>query len=309
VNNISIRKMRILLATAEEGSFTKAALRENVSQPAATIIVNEIEETLKKELFVRHGSIRKAELTPMGKIVAETFSRIVAGYDMELARINSGRKNRKSEKRIFVQSVFLDAIRPDWLFALADVIPGERLVLEEASRELVIERVMAREADVGFVEGTVDNKRCDLRNLFAGSLGLAVPEGFDIVSDESGAIGWNAVPEECYVFSGVSDATLQAVNRSLGAVGKSMEDMHVLGGLSAMRAAVQARPLPIILPDVLAWHLEQMQKFKFHAFSPTSVQCQFSIIAPWGYMNQINLNALRGRRLFERDVETRQSGE
>jgi DNA-binding transcriptional LysR family regulator len=309
VNNISIRKMRILLATAEEGSFTKAALRENVSQPAATIIVNEIEETLKKELFVRQGSIRKAELTPMGKIVAETFSRIVAGYDMELARINSGRKNRKSAKRIFVQSVFLDAIRPDWLFALADLIPGDRLILEEAPRDQVIEKVMAREADVGFVEGTVDNKRCDLRNLFSGALGLAVPGDYEIVCDTSGAIGWNAVPEECYVFSGVSDATLQAVSRSLGAVGKAMDDMHTLGGLSAMRAAVQARPLPIILPDVLAWHLEQMQNFRFHAFSPTSVQCQFSIIAPWGYMNQINLNALRGKRLFERDGDSQQGAE
>jgi DNA-binding transcriptional LysR family regulator len=300
VNNISIRKMRILLATAEEGNFTRAAMRENISQPAATIIINEIEETFKEELFVRQGSVRKAELTARGRVVAETFSRIVAGYDMELARINSGHRNRRTVKRILVQSLFFDAIDPDWLFGLADLLSGERLVLEEGPRDQIIERIMARDADVGFVEGPVDNKRCDIRSLTSGVVGLAVPPGVAVPVEPSGSIGWNAVPEECYVFGGVADATLRAINRNLNAVGRSLDDMHMLNGLSALHLAIQLRPLPVILPDVLARRPEQRLGFTFHEFSPTSVQCQFSIIAPWGYMNQINLNALRGQSCFGR---------
>lgn len=298
MNNISIRKMRILLATAEEGNFTRAALRENISQPAATIIINEIEETFKEELFVRQGAVRKAELTPKGRMVAETFSRIVASYDLELARINSGHRNRRTVKRILVQSVFLDAIDPEWLFGLADLLSGERLILEECPRDQIVERIIARDADIGFVEGQVDNKRCDIRSLSSGVVGLAVPEGVAVPVEASGDIGWNGVPDDCYVFGGLADATLRAINRNLNAVGRSLDDLHVLNGVSAMHVALQARPLPVVLPDVLARRLEQGMRFSFHPFSPTSVQCQFSIIAPWGYMNQINLNALRGQSCF-----------
>lgn len=298
MNNISIRKMRVLLATAEEGNFTRAAMRENISQPAATVIINEIEETLKEELFVRQGSTRKAELTPKGRLIAETFSRIVAGYDMELARIASGRRNKRTVKRILVQSVFFDAFDPEWLFGLTNLLSGDRLVLEEVQREQIIEDVTARSADIGFVEGPVDNKRCDIRNLSVGVIGLAVPPGVSVAVETTGSIGWNAVPEDCYIFGSLADTTLRAINRNLSAVGRSIDDMHLLNGLSALHMTVQARPLPIILPDIVARKLKQRLNFTFHEFNPTSVQCQFSIIAPWGYMNQINLNALRGQNCF-----------
>jgi DNA-binding transcriptional LysR family regulator len=45
MSNLSVRKMRIFLAAVEEGSFTLASARENVSQAAETIVINEIEET------------------------------------------------------------------------------------------------------------------------------------------------------------------------------------------------------------------------------------------------------------------------
>jgi hypothetical protein len=116
--------------------------------------------------------------------------------------------------------------------------------------------------------------------------------------ESSGSLNWTAIPDACYSLAGVADTTMRAINRSLNAVGRSTDDMHLVNGMSALRAALHVRPLPVLMPDVLATRFCDQMDFTFHTFSPTSVQCQFSIITPWGYMNQIDLNALRGQNCF-----------
>lgn len=298
MNNISIRKMRILLATAEEGNFTRGAMRENISQPAATIIINEIEETIGQELFVRQGSVRKAILTDRGRTVAETFSRIVAGYDMELARINAENSGKRRVKRLLVQSVFADAIDPNWLFALSDLLVGDRLVIEEGSRDQIVQKIGAREADMGLIDGPVDTQQCDSSSVETIRIGLAVPEGHDLDDPDCGPLGWDDVPESCYVLAGVSEEVLRSINRTFAEVGRSLSDMNIVNGISAMRAAATARPLPIILPDVLAGSLGSAVSYRFHALSPASVHTPFAIITPWGYMTQVDIKSLRGRNCF-----------
>ena len=43
MQNISIKKMRVMLASVEEGSFTRASAKQNISQPATSIIIQDIE--------------------------------------------------------------------------------------------------------------------------------------------------------------------------------------------------------------------------------------------------------------------------
>lgn len=298
MNNISIRKMRILLATAEEGNFTRGAMRENISQPAATIIINEIEETIGQELFLRQGSMRKAILTARGRTVAETFSRIVAGYDMELARINDENSGKRRVKRILVQSVFVDAIDPDWLFALTDLLAGDRLVIEEGSRDQILDKISGRDADLGLVDGPVDTRRCDSSNIETIRIGLAVPEGTNLNVEVGGPLSWEDVPDACYVLAGVSDEVLRSIGRNLAEIGRSLSDMNIINGMSALRATARARPLPIVLPDVLAGKIGSAVSYRFHALSPASVHTPFAIIAPWGYMTQIDIKSLREHNCF-----------
>lgn len=303
MNNISIRKMRILLATAEEGNFTRAAMRENISQPAATIIINEIEETIGQELFVRQGSVRKAILTDMGRTVAETFSRIVAGYDLELTRIRPENAATRRVKRILVQSVFADAIDPGWLFSLVDLLAGEQLIIEEGSRDEVVAKISARNADVGLVEGTVDSQQCDSNNIEMVRVGLAVPDGSDPGLEDGAPLTWDDVPDACYVLAGVSGEMLRSINRNLSEAGKSLTEMNIINGMSALRAAARARPLPIVLPDVLLNQMKPAIGYRFHPLGPGAVHSPFSIIAPWGYMTQIDIKSLRWQTCFDQSEQ------
>lgn len=63
---ISLRQLRYFVAVASTGSFTAAAERLNVSQPAIGIQVKQLEERLGLALFERHS--RGVELTEAGEV-------------------------------------------------------------------------------------------------------------------------------------------------------------------------------------------------------------------------------------------------
>ncbi len=66
------------MTVAEEGSFTKAALRLNISQPAVSQHVSELEKTTGVRLFERlHGEVR---LSHQGYVFRQHAERILSAY-------------------------------------------------------------------------------------------------------------------------------------------------------------------------------------------------------------------------------------
>jgi DNA-binding transcriptional LysR family regulator len=290
--------MRIFLATVEEGNFTRAALRENISQPAATIIINEIEATIGQELFIRQGTIRRAALTNTGKSIAETFSRIVASYDRELGRISANNRGKRTTKRVLIQAVYADALNMNWLFALINPLAGNRLVVEEESREQIIAKINAREADLGLIDGEVDHEHCDSKPIANFTFGLAIPADWDLKSDANGIIGWPQLPPDFLLLDGIGASNIRNISRNLIAAGRSIEDAHMVNGTNTLHKLVRHNPIPVILPDILFPRLRDQHKYRFLRLSPSELQSSFAVVTPWGYINQINLDALRSRTCF-----------
>ena len=73
---MNIRALEYLIAFAQEGSFTKAAVRMRVSQPTLSTQIKKLEETLDVELIERTPG--KQILTPAGREVVYYAKRIQA---------------------------------------------------------------------------------------------------------------------------------------------------------------------------------------------------------------------------------------
>lgn len=78
-------KYETLLTVAEEKNFTKAALKLNLTQPAVSHHIKELETELGKELFIR----KKGDIvpTPFGDFVINYTKRFIAMYDKMLNEI------------------------------------------------------------------------------------------------------------------------------------------------------------------------------------------------------------------------------
>ncbi|MDE1929623.1 MAG: LysR family transcriptional regulator, partial [Burkholderiales bacterium] len=72
---MTLVQLRHLIALADTGSFSKAAQRMFVTQPALSRSVRALEDELKGPLFDRNG--RRVELTPQGRSTRERARALV----------------------------------------------------------------------------------------------------------------------------------------------------------------------------------------------------------------------------------------
>lgn len=89
-----IRQLPYFVAAAEEESLVKAAERLNLSQPALSRRIQDLERSLGVELFVRsHGGVR---LTQSGKDFYKEARRLVSAFDEAVER-QRNRARKQSE--------------------------------------------------------------------------------------------------------------------------------------------------------------------------------------------------------------------
>jgi LysR family transcriptional regulator, benzoate and cis,cis-muconate-responsive activator of ben and cat genes len=74
-NDLELRHIRYFVATSEALSFTRAARQLNVSQPALSYSIFQLEERLGNKLFER--SAKGIRLTPAGKVFEKTAQRVL----------------------------------------------------------------------------------------------------------------------------------------------------------------------------------------------------------------------------------------
>lgn len=107
-------RLRIFLAVAHEHSFTKAASVLNVSQPAVSQNVAELEKMAGVKLFERlRGEI---QITPEGEVFKKYAESIISSYE-EASRLFT--KLPQSEIKLFVRdevySIFLSTVLEDFM--------------------------------------------------------------------------------------------------------------------------------------------------------------------------------------------------
>jgi DNA-binding transcriptional LysR family regulator len=77
--NITLRQIQAFKTVAEFGSFTRAAERLNVAQPALSLSIRELERELNLRLFDR--TTRRVELTGAGREFLQSADKLLADLD------------------------------------------------------------------------------------------------------------------------------------------------------------------------------------------------------------------------------------
>ncbi|MFJ4011124.1 LysR family transcriptional regulator [Streptomyces sp. NPDC090026] len=151
--------LELLLAVARHGSLGRAAREVGITQPAASSRVRSMERQLGVALVER--SPRGSRLTEAGALVTDWARRVVEAAEAFDAGAQALRGRRDSRLRVAASMTIAEYLLPGWLIALRAARPDTAVSLQAGNSAAVAERLLAGEADLGFVEG------------------LAVPEGLD----------------------------------------------------------------------------------------------------------------------------------
>jgi DNA-binding transcriptional LysR family regulator len=157
--NIPLRQIRAVIAVCEEGSFTRAAQRENATQSGISQHVAAVERALKVKLFERTaGGITP---TPAGLRYYKRCVEAVGTLEHAAEEARSLAKEVTGELRIGLMPTFTRAVLAPVLDDFVPRCPEVRLHIVEGYSALLTEMVLDDALDFAVVpayEGTIGLK-------------------------------------------------------------------------------------------------------------------------------------------------------
>src|SRR5882672_7746653 len=107
--NVSTRQLHAFLALAEVRSFTRAAERSHLSQPAFSALIRALEEAVGARLFDR--DTRNVALTIEGVLFEESARGMLAAFDESLLAV----RDHAAKRRGRVALALLPSLAAGWL--------------------------------------------------------------------------------------------------------------------------------------------------------------------------------------------------
>jgi DNA-binding transcriptional LysR family regulator len=170
---INLRHVEIFYAIMRAGTITEAARVLNVTQPAVSVALKQLEARLKMKLFDRAGG--RLQPTPEAKAllpdVAEIFGRIgaVERFSQDLA---GGTRGFLS---VAATAPLADGFVAKAVATFVSKRPGVKVNLQSLASPMVLDRVINREIDVGVAYEPVVSAAVRTEELMRASIGCVMP--------------------------------------------------------------------------------------------------------------------------------------
>lgn len=160
---MELRHLRYFQAVAEELSFSRAARRLRIAQPALSRAVQEMERELGTALFDRHR--RSPRLTPAGEVMLSETGVLLQRFDEALGRVRRTAKGEEGELRLGYigppTRLFLAGLLKEY----ARRLPRVNVILEERTPERVWEMVSKGKLSIGLTRPVLAHEELGLQSL------------------------------------------------------------------------------------------------------------------------------------------------
>lgn len=179
---MELRQLRYFQSVAEELSFSKAAQKLRIAQPALSRAVKDLEMELGAELLAR--TKRSVKLTPAGAVLLHEAGVLLGLSEEAVRKVQRTVKGQEGELR-------LGFIGPPTQLFLSRLLkefhkrhPRVTVILEERTPERVWEMVLKNRLDVGLTRPVAAGARIGLQTLLLRkeALCVAVPRQHPLAS-------------------------------------------------------------------------------------------------------------------------------
>jgi DNA-binding transcriptional LysR family regulator len=172
---MELRHLRYFVAVAETLSFARAARALNLSQPPLSRQIRALEDELGTALFVR--TKRSVQLTPAGAALVPEARRLLREAD----GLKAGARRLAAGEVGTLALGFISVAAYNLLPELAPEFrrrhPGVRLVLQEATSDVLLAGLRQGDLDIGLVLPPVDAPGLEYVPLVHDTLIAALPAG------------------------------------------------------------------------------------------------------------------------------------
>ncbi|MFH1501978.1 MAG: LysR family transcriptional regulator [Candidatus Eisenbacteria bacterium] len=214
------KRVRVFLAVAEAGSFSRAGRKLSLSQSVVSFHIHALEKELGVSLFVRKG--RTISLTPEGKLLREETSRLAHS-----ARQIEDRLAAESDaiaKRIYLAGDALTcAFTLPWTLAgFRKNNPDLVYTYQHLDEEELISRLLSGDLDIALVGHPVKHRKLTSQDCFRDEIILVASPG-----TVPRSITLTKLAELPLLWPTNDRGLEQLLTRDLGEAGLAVKDLNV----------------------------------------------------------------------------------
>lgn len=242
--NITLRQLHSFRAVAELGSFTRAAQRLKLAQPALSLAIRDLETELNLRLFDR--TTRKVELTAAGTEFLQSVDRLMSDLQHAIKNAQDWTERKRGRFVIAAPPFLASMIIPDAIAEYKASFPAIDVRLIDAPTDVIVERVRMGDADFGV--GTFADSEEGIRreNLFRDALMVFGRSDNPVI--KTSKIFWRNLRDAPLIVltreSGIRTLTNTAFDRIGLSIHPSYEVSHITTSVMLVNAGLGVAVLP-----------------------------------------------------------------
>ncbi|MBO0995210.1 LysR family transcriptional regulator [Bacillus sp. SD088] len=245
---MNIDNLKLFCLVVEEGSISQAARLSNVSQPAVSRQIHQLENKYGTLLFDRIEG--RLKLTQTGRALYPFAKEIVKDYHRSKETIQQIARNYDKKLSVGATLTIGEYLLPEILGEFKKKYPYTKLMLDIGNTPTILEKLANDVIDIALVEGEVDDKGLDIQKFAEDELILVCPP--DHEWKERKEIDIQYLTEADMIWRESTSGTRLIVEAALKKynVFESMESYMELGSTQAIKSAVEAGLGVSILPRI-----------------------------------------------------------
>lgn len=243
--NVTLKHLQAFVGVAREGSFTAAAKRLALSQPALTIQINQLEEELGVRLFDR--TTRRVALSDNGAGFLPSAERLLDDFESAIAEVREVAERRRGRVGVATLPSIAVKLMPDIVAEYQEAYPGISVHLHDANASGVQRLVRRKEVDFGLASQFEPDQDLAFETVLRDRFGLVCRRDHPLAGG-AGPVSWDALSG--HAFLGLArDTGIRPLLESVEALPDSLRQPRVevsnIATLEGMlRAGVGISALP-----------------------------------------------------------------
>jgi DNA-binding transcriptional LysR family regulator len=173
-----LRHIRAFLAVAELGSFTRAAGKLFISQPALTVQIRQLEESVGVRLFDRNK--RQVVLTPAGRSLIKPFEQLLADLDSVMKMGHDLAALRRGTVTVATLPTVGGGLIPATVRQFTTNHPNITVRIRDVIAENILQLVKDEEVDFGVGIRLRPDRDIEVVDFLTDRLCVCFPEGHAI---------------------------------------------------------------------------------------------------------------------------------
>ncbi|UDM06102.1 MULTISPECIES: LysR family transcriptional regulator [unclassified Halomonas] len=217
--NPSIQQLRVFVAVAHSRSLAEASERVHLSQPAISIALRKLEESVGGALFAR--TTRQLLLTPEGKTFLPIAIRLLNDWNEAFEDLNDQFSKQRGKVTVAALPTLAAGLFPSVIKRFHEAYPRINLSLHDVLADQINQMVREGRADLGLSVPPQNADDLGFEPVLDDSYVAVCPEGHPLL--EQPEVAWRQLAD--YPFIGINrlSSSRQDIDRIMASVGRSLD--------------------------------------------------------------------------------------